>query len=233
MSDYVVVACAAPTLAWAGVAACRFARTAAPEALGVAAFCVVLVALLVVKDATPLDDPPPPRVAPREPPPQPLAPASLLDILREDVRRRGRRVWSHHREETAEVRRYFTRAKWKHFTEERNYATLVKASRRVGCVILGDSYCDDFATKQRSWPGRVYDAVVRPKHLACVDVSFGGAQSPDLVPQVRLARRAIADWRLELDDDLLVVVHDGGNDVLKKLVRYWWPLWLDMLRLLL
>ena len=234
MSDYVVVACAAPTLAWAGVAACRFARTAAPEALGVAAFCVVLVALLVVKDATPLDDPPPRRVAPREPPPEPLAPASLLDILREDIKRRGRRVWSHHREETAEVQRYFTRAKWKHFVEERNYATLVhKASRRVGCVILGDSYCDDFATKQRSWPGRVYDAVVRPKHLACVNVSHGGAQSPDLVPQVRLARRAIADWRLELDDDLLVVVHNGGNDVLKKIVRYWWPLWLDMLRLLL
>ncbi|KAH8066635.1 hypothetical protein JL722_1088 [Aureococcus anophagefferens] len=253
MSDIVVVACAAPTLAWAGVAACRFIRTAAPEALGFAAFCVVLVALLVVKDATPLDDPPPRRVAPREPPPEPLAPASLLDILREDIKRRGRRVWSHHREETAEVQRYFTRAKWRHFVEERNYATLVrgaasapsthaeelppglqhKASRRVGCVILGDSYCDDFATKQRSWPGRVYDAVVRPKHLACVNVSFGGAQSPDLVPQVRLARRAIADWRLELDDDLLVVVHNGGNDVLKKIVRYWWPLWLDMLRLLL
>ena len=35
MSDYVVVACAAPTLAWASVAACRYIRTAAPEARGV------------------------------------------------------------------------------------------------------------------------------------------------------------------------------------------------------
>ena len=141
MSDYIAGAAGAIGVPCAAYGCYVFLRDATCEDLGLCAFGGVLVALLLLKDATELG--PSVRRSLEVDEARPRAPRleyeSILELMMREVKRRGRLTWRHVRQEPEPgLVQFLYRATW---GEDTNYVTVRRGrvAGEVGCLIFGDS----------------------------------------------------------------------------------------------
>lgn len=85
----------------------------------------------------------------------------------------------------------------------------------VDLLVLGDSYADDIDMGFECWP----TLLARKERWSCLSCARGGAEAAAATAQYALASDFAVEANLLIDEETVVLVHLGGNDLLHGL-RY-------------